>query len=179
MSSLHQTRTELTSPVDPSIDLEIVSRGGSELVCRPVATAAERAICAQLRHQVFVVEQSIFDVTDRDSRDSVSTTVHLVADIGGVAGGTVRIYPLDEAGLWKGDRLAVARPLRNMILGQQLVRMAVRTAGELGGREMVATVQIPNIPFFERLGWRREGEPSTEYELPHQKMRIALNRSHP
>ena len=179
MSSLHPTRTELISPFDPSIDLEFVSRGGSDLVCRPTATEAERAICAQLRHAVFVVEQAIFDVTDRDARDSDSTTIHLVADVGGVAGGTVRIYPLDEAGLWKGDRLAVARLLRNMILGKQLVRTAVRTAGEFGGREMVATVQIPNIPFFEGLGWRREGAPSTEYELPHQKMRIVLNRFDP
>ncbi len=177
MSSLHPIRTALASPFDPSIDLEYLSRRGSDLVCRPTATEAERAICAQLRHEVFVLEQSIFDVTDRDSRDSAPTTVHLVADVAGVAGGTVRIYPLDEPGIWKGDRLAVVRQLRRLILGKQLVRTAVRTAGELGGREMIATVQIPNIPFFERLGWHREGPPSTEYELPHQKMRIALNRS--
>ena len=179
MSSLHPTRTALASPFDRSIDLEFLSRGGSDLVCRPTTSEAERAICAQLRHEVFVVEQSIFDVTDGDTRDFDSATVHLVADLGGVAGGTVRIYPLDEAGLWKGDRLAVARPFRKMILGKQLVQTAVRTAGGLGGREMVATVQIPNIPFFERLGWRSEGAPSTEYELPHQKMRIVLHRSDP
>lgn len=137
------------------------------------------AICAQLRHAIFVVEQSIFHGTDRDARDTESTTIHLVADVGGVAGGTVRIYPLDDAGLWKGDRLAVARPLRKLIVGKRLVQAAVRTAGELGGREMVATVQVPNTQFFERLGWHQDGAPAIEYGLPHQRMRIALSRSGP
>jgi predicted GNAT family N-acyltransferase len=62
-----------------------------------------------------------------------------------------------------------------MVVGRRLVQAAVRMAGELGGREMVATVQVPNTPFFERLGWRRIGEPVVTYALPHQEMRIGLS----
>jgi len=175
LNSRQQETPELVSPFDTSIDLEAIVRRRAEVACRPAATKAERAICAQLRHAVFVVEQSIFDVTDQDFRDVDDATIHLLADVGGVAGGTVRIYRLDDSGLWKGDRLAVAEPLRTMVIGRRLVQTAVRTAGELGGREMVATVQVPNIPFFERLGWRRIGEPSVAYALPHQEMRIGLS----
>ncbi|MEX1126550.1 MAG: MSMEG_0567/Sll0786 family nitrogen starvation N-acetyltransferase [Acidimicrobiia bacterium] len=175
MSSPQQEKPELVSPFDSSIDLGAIARSRVEVACRPAATDAERAICAQLRHAVFVVEQSIFDLTDQDLRDADDATIHLIADVGGVAGGTVRIYRLDDSELWKGDRLAVAAPLRTMVIGRRLVQTAVRTAGEMGGHEMVATVQVPNTPFFERLGWRRIGEPSVAYALPHQEMRIGLS----
>ena len=61
------------------------------------------------------------------------------------------------------------------MIGKQLVQAAVQTAGELGGYEMVATVQVSNIHFFERLGWRRDGELAIAYALPHQQMRIGLS----
>ncbi len=170
----HQT-TELVSPFDPSVDLESIGTR-PEVVCRPTASEAERKICAELRHEVFVVAQSVFDTTDQDARDDDDTTTHLVADIGGVAGGTVRIYRLDDYGLWKGDRLAVVPSLRSKVIGARLVQTAVQTAGELGGSEMIATVQVPNTRFFERLGWRQEGEPILAYGVPHQTMKIALER---
>ena len=48
--------------------------------------------------------------------------------------GAVRLYPLDEAGLWKGDRLAVLRDARPLPAGGPLVRFAVETAGRMGAR---------------------------------------------
>ena len=122
-----------------------------------------------------MVAQSIFEVTDQDARDADDATIHLVADVGGVAGGTVRIYRLDGSDLWKGDRLAVAIALRNMVIGERLVQAAVRTAGEHGGSEMIATVQVPNTRFFERLGWHRDGKPTPAYGVPHQTMRVGLS----
>lgn len=171
-----QTVTELASPFDPSTNLEALSRGRPDIACRPASTNLEKTICAQLRHEVFVVEQEIFAETDLDAHDREAHTIHLVADVAGVAGGTVRIYPLDRAGLWKGDRLAVAPALRRMVVGKRLVQTAVRTAGELGGVEMIATVQVPNTRFFEHLGWRCDGGPTLSYDLPHQLMRIDLTR---
>jgi hypothetical protein len=57
-----------------------------------------------------------------------------------------------------------------------LVRFAVRTAGERGGRLMVAQVQVPNTRFFERLGWHRDGDPAPMLGVEHQPMAIALSR---
>ena len=176
MNYQHQEMAEPLSQFDPSTDLERFNGARTEVVCRSAANEAERLICAHLRHAVFVVEQSIFDVTDQDARDADDATIHLIADVGGVAGGTVRIYRLNEPGLWKGDRLAVAVPLRKTVIGRRLVQAAVQTAGELGGDEMVASVQVSNIQFFERLGWKRDGDFAPAYGVPHQQMRIGLSR---
>ena len=53
----------------------------------------------------------------------------------------MRLYPLDEAGLWKGDRLAVLADARTLGVGTPLVRFAVATAGEHGGTRMIALIQ--------------------------------------
>ncbi len=91
--------------------------------------------------------------------------------------GAVRLYPLEPARLqWKGDRLAVLPELRTNHLGAALVRFAVATAGRLGGARMIAHVQLPNVRFFEHLGWRREGDPAPFHGLDHQLMSIRLDR---
>jgi hypothetical protein len=61
-------------------------------------------------------------------------------------------------------------------LGALLVRFAVATAGERGGTRMVAQIQLPNVRFFERLGWEHDGAPVTAYGVRHQPMSIALTR---
>jgi GNAT superfamily N-acetyltransferase len=90
-------------------------------------------------------------------------------------GGAVRLYPLDAAGeLWKGDRLAVLPEHRACHLGARLVRFAVATAGSRGGRRMIAHIQLPNVRFFEHLGWRAEGSPAPFHGVEHQLMAIGL-----
>ena len=41
---------------------------------------------------------------------------------------------------------------------------------------MEASVQLPNVRFFEWLGWRRSGEPFRYYGLPHQLMLFDLTK---
>jgi putative N-acetyltransferase (TIGR04045 family) len=128
-----------------------------------------------VRHQVFVVQQGLFDQTDVDMRDSCDDTLHAVALVEGSVVGTVRLYPLGD-GLWKGDRLAVLPSARVHRLGAALVQFAVATAGSLGGSRMVAQVQVSNVRFFERLGWVRDGEAGLYHGAMHQPMAIALGR---
>ncbi len=112
--------------------------------------------------------------TDVDQRDGLASTRHVLASQGTSIAGTVRLYPLNDAGLWKGDRLAVLPLYRASLVGLKLVRFAVATAAALGGVEMVASIQTANTVFFERLGWRRDGPVASYYGLPHQPMRIEL-----
>ena len=154
---------------------------GLHVVCRPAASAEEVALHHEIRRRVFVEEQGIFTVSDRDHHDDDLATVHVLGLCGDVAGGAVRLYPLvdpeaaeREPGLWKGDRLAVLQDFRHNGLGAPLVRFAVATAGALGGRTMIAHIQPPNVAFFERLGWHRVGEPVEFVGLPHQTMAIEL-----
>jgi putative N-acetyltransferase (TIGR04045 family) len=144
-------------------------------VCREVQTADELAAHYFVRHRVFVEEQRIFVGSDRDGHDSCVDTIHVVGLVGPIVGGAVRLYPLDAgAARWQGDRLAVLAQYRALGLGAPLVRHAVRTAGSRGGQLMVAHIQLSNVTFFKRLGWRVDGAVETYAGLPHQPMVIDL-----
>jgi GNAT superfamily N-acetyltransferase len=86
----------------------------------------------------------------------------------------VRLYPLEDAGHWQGDRLAVLPGARGHGLGAPLVWFAVATAAGGGGRLMTAHIQPRNVAFFERLGWRVSGEQEIYVGVPHVPMAIDL-----
>lgn len=143
-------------------------------LCRLVGTRAELDIHFAIREAVFVREQAIFTGTDRDDHDDDERTVHVLGFVGNRPAGTVRLYPITEPGQWKGDRLAVLPQYRRQQLGGPLVRFAVRTAAERGGRQMLAYIQPPNVVFFQHLGWRPDGKILQYCGRPHQRMLIDL-----
>ena len=61
--------------------------------------------------------------------------------------------------------------------GAPLVRFAVLTASEHGGQLMVAHIQVANVGFFERLGWRCDGPRERYVGVEHQPMAIDLTLS--
>jgi putative N-acetyltransferase (TIGR04045 family) len=145
------------------------------LACRLAADPESIELHHRIRHDVFVREQAIFSGTDRDERDDDPAVLKVLGRCGGVAAGAVRLYELDPSeGVWQGDRLAVLPPYRRHGLGEPLVRFAVRTAAERGGRVMVAHIQPPNVRWFEGLGWVRSGPFEVYVGLPHQPMEIDL-----
>jgi putative N-acetyltransferase (TIGR04045 family) len=147
-----------------------------DLSCRVVANPAEAEAHYAIRRHVFVVEQQLFDGDDRDEHDDDPATLHVLGFAGRVPGGTVRLYPIAQPGRWKGDRLAVLPEYRRHGLGAPLVRYAVSTAGQLGGHQMIAYIQLPNVRFFRALGWAPVGEPAPYVGVMHQQMAIALGR---
>ncbi|HSJ44477.1 MAG TPA: MSMEG_0567/Sll0786 family nitrogen starvation N-acetyltransferase [Euzebyales bacterium] len=171
-------RPALVSPFSASADEIRRARKGPTLSCRAAADD-ELALHWRIRHEVFVDEQGVFDVDDRDEFDDRAGTVHALGLCGPVAAGTVRFYPLSDPRLWKGDRLAVLPPFRSLGLGGPLVRFAVHTAGTLGGEQMIAYIQPQNVAVFEHLGWRTVGPLIDYVGQPHQKMLIDLLRSDP
>lgn len=129
----------------------------------------------RIRHQVFVEEQRLFHPYDLDDHDDDPATIKVLALREGEPAGAVRLYPLDPGGLrWQGDRLAVLPSHRRYAAGAPLVRFAVRTAGGLGGGLMVAHIQLANVAFFERLGWRCDGPVEVYVGVEHQPMAIDL-----
>lgn len=156
----------------------VTSTATDQVECRNARTVTELAMHRWIRHQVFVAEQRVFAGSDQDEHDGDPATVHVVGYLDGAAAGTVRLYPVgrdpDGSVLWKGDRLAVLREYRRHRLGGPLVRYAVRTAGQLGGSQMIAHVQLSNVVFFRHLGWDRVGEPEPYVGLLHQRMSIRL-----
>jgi putative N-acetyltransferase (TIGR04045 family) len=129
----------------------------------------------RIRHAVFVVEQGMFPVSDMDAHDSAPDVLRVLGRYEGVPAGAVRLYPLDRATrLWQGDRLAVLPEYRAHDIGGPLVRYAVATAASRGGSMMVAHIQLPNVRFFERLGWSRAGDVEIYCGRAHLPMHITL-----
>ncbi len=153
------------------------SQSRLDIEIRLARTPAELAGHLAVRHEVFVDEQGLFDDTDRDHWDE--TALHVVAVLADEVIGAVRLYPLDEAGLWQGDRLSVSAKARGHRAGAPLVRFAVRTAGELGGHLMIARIQEPIVPLFRFLGWERVGGLIDYRGVPHQRMTIPLSGAEP
>jgi putative N-acetyltransferase (TIGR04045 family) len=144
------------------------------LACRLAEGADELAAHFDVRRRVFVDDQRLFSGSDRDERDVLAGTLHAVGLADGAVAGAVRLYRLDDAGLWQGDRLAVLPEARVRRLGALLVGFAVETAGERGGHTMVARIQLPNVRFFEHLGWHADGAPGPYHGVMHQPMAIPL-----
>ena len=143
------------------------------ITCVQARSTAEIADHHAIRHQVFVVEQAIFAGTDTDSHDDDKAVIRLLGRYEGNPAGSVRLFEL-EPGRWQGDRLAVLPPYRIHGVGAPLVRCAVATAGARGGSTMIAHIQLPNIVFFTRLGWRPDGEVEIYAGRRHQPMAITL-----
>jgi putative N-acetyltransferase (TIGR04045 family) len=131
----------------------------------------------RIRHDVFVGEQRLFVDTDLDRHDDDPATIKVLGLVDDEPAGAVRLFPLDPArSLWQGDRLSVRRSCRGYNTGVALVRFAVATAGHYGGAVMTAHIQLANVGFFERLGWRRAGSVEVYVGVDHQPMAIDLTR---
>ena len=147
-----------------------------DVIVRLCRGERQRAAHFAVRRAVFVDEQAMFAGDDRDERDVRITTLHAIGMVGDQVAGAVRLYP-QRTGEWRGDRLAVLPQERNGALGARLVRFAVATAAARGGVRMAAMIQIPNVAFFESLGWQRDGATVAFHGRPHQPMAIALTPS--
>ncbi|HEY6415075.1 MAG TPA: hypothetical protein VIX41_02515, partial [Acidimicrobiales bacterium] len=79
----------------------------THVACRIADDPGALAEHHRIREEVFVREQRLFQGSDRDGRDDAAATIKVLGLRDDVAGGAVRLYPLDDAGHWQGDRLAV------------------------------------------------------------------------
>lgn len=126
-----------------------------------------------LRQQIFCQEQGIFQNSDRDQYDSIAYPIVAVNRDNQVVG-VVRIYET-QPGLWYGGRLGVHPDYRRgWKIGKGLIDKAVTTANAWGCDRFLATVQLPNVRFFQRLHWNSVDEISL-CNQPHHLMEADLN----
>jgi putative N-acetyltransferase (TIGR04045 family) len=111
-----------------------------------------------LRRAIFCEEQGIFDGTDEDETDRTSYPIIAIDHQANSPAqyavvGVVRIYE-PEPGLWYGGRLGVHQDYRRVgRIGKGLIHKAVTTANTWGCDRFLATVQLQNVRFFQRLHW--------------------------
>ena len=127
----------------------------------------------QLRQDIFCQEQGIFEISDRDEYDSISYPIIAINNNQEVVG-VVRIYET-EPGFWYGGRLGVHQDYRRVgRIGKGLINKAVTTANTWGCDRFLATVQLPNVRFFQRLHWQSLQE-ITICDRPHHLMEAELD----
>ena len=142
------------------------------LICHPARTGVEQERAFEIRKEVFVLEQKLFSNSDADENDPKS--IHLVAEWDNQVVGTVRVFPVNHNGHWIGGRLAVRKGFRNTGAGELLVREAIQCVKNRGCTKFTAHIQVENVSYFSRLGWRVI-EPMKEYFCkPHQIMEANL-----
>jgi len=146
-----------------------------EITYKIVETPAERRGYFATRHAVFVEEQGLFTGTDVDEHDD--DAIHIIAITRGSRRvvGAVRCYPAADD-VWYGGRLAVLQVYRHhaTAIGASLCRLAEATVIERGCRCFLAYIQLKNVRFFQRLGWRAQGEPVIYCGTPHLLMAASL-----
>ena len=126
-----------------------------------------------LRQQIFCEEQGIFATSDRDEYDSIAYPIIAINSDDQVIG-VVRIYETKPK-LWYGGRLGVHPDYRRgRQIGKGLINKAVTTAHTWGCDHFLATVQVPNVRFFQRLHWKSIEEIFI-YGKPHHLMEAELN----
>ena len=110
----------------------------------------------ELRSAIFCEEQHLFEATDRDEIDADAypiTAIHHGSSHCGQVVGVVRIVE-QQPRIWYGGRLGVQREFRrHNQIGKGLIWKAVTTAHGWGCDRFLATVQIQNVQFFQRLHW--------------------------
>src|SRR5262245_41751978 len=146
-----------------------------EIIYKIVETPAELREYFALRHAVFVDEQGLFAGTDVDEHDGDAIHIVAVASDTRAVVGAVRCYPAGDD-VWYGGRLAVLQAYRHRAagIGATLCRVAEATVIEYGCRRFLAYIQLQNVRFFQRLGWRALGEPVIHCGAPHQVMAASL-----
>ena len=110
----------------------------------------------ELRSAIFCEEQDLFEASDRDELDADAypiTAIHHGSSHSGQVVGVVRIVE-PQPRVWYGGRLGVHRDFRrHNQIGKGLIWKAVTTAHGWGCDRFLATVQIQNVRFFQRLHW--------------------------
>ena len=148
-----------------------------DVTFKPATEEWELRAYRRLRRRIFCEEQGLFESDDGDSTDDRATPLVALANVAGMPDdvvGVVRIWEA-EPGEWWGGRLGTHPSHRgDRAIGPGLVRLAVGTACRLGCRRFRATVQLRNVPQFERLHWRVLG-PTEVCDRPHALMQADLS----
>ena len=124
-------------------------------------------VLQKLRREVFIDEQLVPESDEWDDDDAVS--VHALATLNREPVGTGRLNPGGKIG-----RIAVKAGLRGRGIGALILRRLLKEAYHRGIREPYLHAQVQVVPFYEKLGFRIEGDVFDEAGISHVRMTHAM-----
>lgn len=135
--------------------------------CVITSWGTDRPALQRIRRDVFIGEQQVPESEEWDDDDPVS--VHALATLNREPVGTGRLNPAGKIG-----RIAVVTGMRGRGIGATILRLLLQEAYRRGLREPYLHAQLQAVPFYEKFGFRREGEVFDEAGIPHVRMKHAL-----
>jgi len=138
----------------------------STVTIKRVSRQAELVQALAIRIRVFVQEQQVPAHIELDADDQ--TAIHLLALKAGKAVGTARIVMKHDRA--KIGRMAVLKSHRRKGAGAALLKHAIRSARNLGARQIYLHAQVAASGFYRLMGFRAVGSVFEEAGIPHRKM---------
>jgi predicted GNAT family N-acyltransferase len=135
----------------------------SQLECVLTTWDTDHAVLEQIRREVFIQEQKFAESAEWDDDDALS--VHALVRLNREPVGTGRLNPAGKIG-----RIAVIAGLRGRGIGAMILRRLLEAARDHGIREPYLHAQLQAVPFYEKLGFSREGDVFDEAGILHVRM---------
>lgn len=128
--------------------------------------AAYREVVA-IRRAVFVEEQGVPAALELDGYEDAAT--FFLAKDGATPLGTGRFRT--KGPLLKFERIATVRAARGRGVGTALMAAMERDGAQRFPRHLpYMHAQLDAVPFYEKIGWTRVGDPFFEADIPHFAM---------
>ncbi|OGX81458.1 GNAT family N-acetyltransferase [Hymenobacter lapidarius] len=122
-----------------------------------------------IREKVFQEEQGVPATKEHDAHDRTDARHYLARAADGTPAGAARWRQTENGA--KLERFAVLADFRNQQIGAALLHaVLVDVQAELPDAEVYLNAQLRAIPFYERHGFRKEGDMFEEADIQHYKM---------
>jgi len=126
----------------------------------------EQAI-RHVRDSVFVKEQGVPNEDEYDDKDNVC--VHAIAWDEGRPVGTGRLSRDGRIG-----RIAVLKQVRGKGLAKAIILALEQHARKCGLRQLWAHAQVQALGFYEKVGYRADGDEFMEDGIPHKRIQKSI-----
>lgn len=125
-----------------------------------------------IRERVFQEEQGVPAAKEHDEHDRRDARHYLARAADGTPAGAARWRETNHG--VKLERFAVLADFRNQQIGAALLHAVLADVqAELPDAAVYLNAQLRAIPFYERHGFRKEGEMFEEADIQHYKMVLA------
>ncbi|WP_310394962.1 GNAT family N-acetyltransferase [Hymenobacter sp.] len=125
-----------------------------------------------IRERVFQEEQGVPAAKEHDEHDRRGARHYLARAADGTPAGAARWRETNHG--VKLERFAVLADFRNQEIGAALLHAVLADVqAELPDAVVYLNAQLRAIPFYERHGFRKEGEMFEEADIQHYKMVLA------
>jgi len=147
-----------------------VKLGGVFMSIKKVTTEADLQVAVDFRRKVFIEEQQVPEVEEYDEFDSLQAPCdHILVYYKEQPVGTGRLRVVEGYG--KLERICIVEEFRKFGLGKEIIMGLEQIARDNGLTKAKLNAQSYAEGFYEKLGYKREGEEFMDCGIPHVLMK--------